>query len=205
MDYFARLANLADKAATAEIAAAYWPPVRPNGGLLAGAGIASEWDFLSRPRDEWTADEWRRYAERMEQAGHTLARELVEARLELARARAKASRKANLYLRPGLKKAGKAREAPMGDTAPFLAGLLTPRDLPKRGRPTGSQWKAIAEAADEVLAAAKKRGNRMKKHEAVNEVLRSLGRRSLSERETRTAQRLMKPATRRHNKVAEVT
>jgi hypothetical protein len=69
------------RAAVAVVAANHWPPAAPR-GLLAGP----EWDFPQRPRDDWTAAEWRRYAEHLEQAGHALARELVEAGVRLQQA-----------------------------------------------------------------------------------------------------------------------
>lgn len=193
-----------------------WPPQPPQHGLL--TTLAPEWEFLRQPRDVWTAANWRRWADLLDQAGHDMARELADARVRLWETQRRASRRPNPYLNPQPAKAASGTSAldiaklmqgmfepwahglgAATDTAARrgaawpTGGLLGPSNRPKRGRPKGSQWADIARDADEVMAAAKRRGKRLTKLNAVNEAQRMRGRRPLSERESRTVRRLMRP------------
>jgi hypothetical protein len=85
-----------------------WPPeYPPRGSLLTGVTV------FAKPRDDWTANDWRDYALFLERRGSDLRVELDRAEAQLANARSRLKRGAH------------------------IGSLLWWKDKPGKGRPKG--------------------------------------------------------------------
>lgn len=110
-----------------------WPPeYPPRGSLLTGATV------LAKPRDDWSANDWRDYALFLERRGSDLRVELDRAEAQLANAVSK------------LKRSKPKSGAHSG-------ALLWWKDKPRRGRPKGRRNESFR-IAEECVRIAKERG-----------------------------------------------
>ena len=118
-----------------------WPPEYPR-----RAGLLTNYeDDPVIPREEWGADEWRAYAQFLEESGASLVRDLVRFENELRDARGKLTRR---KVRPNSGKQG---------TALIGGGLLWTRQRQKPGRKPSNLRNLVA--AEFWLFAGRGRGN----------------------------------------------
>jgi len=137
----------------------------------------------NRPNATGNADDWRAWAERLEQDGADLHAELLSVRRDLAHVRAKATR---------------SKKQPAG---PAPAGLLSPELWPEakpRGRQPGSVHDKDVERALVLLVEGKVAGRTVRQAQAINAARAERGARALRGTGLRAAVNLLSKAMRAH-------
>lgn len=127
-----------------------WPPLLP-GGLLTG----HLYPFARKPRNQWGAEDWREYAEFLEESGAAMKRDLVAARLEVYALRNKLRRK-------------RGPPTPPAVHGTLLTGLVYP-PKPKRGRRPSEDTRREAREVMAIREELERGGGRVTDRQALEE------------------------------------
>lgn len=160
-----------------------WPPEYPRrAGLL-----ANNQDDPVIPREEWGVNEWRAYAQFLEESGASLVRDLVRFENELREARGKLTRK---KVKPNGGKQG---------TALTGGGLLWTQQRQKPGRKPSNKREVIAAEILAVRGELQADGKRITDKQALAEWLARNGKRRSRVNENRNLLNAVSEYRKKHN------